>query len=131
MRHAKSPNSKSSQIKALTIRQPWAELILRGRKPYEVRKWKTEWRGLLAIHSSKKIDAQDARDLGLDPEKLRTGCFVGVATLSEVRPYTRDDARLLKKRSAGGDWEPNHFAWVLKKPRRIMPTKAKGGASVV
>ena len=26
--------------RALTIRQPWAELIVRGRKPYEIRSWR-------------------------------------------------------------------------------------------
>src|SRR5437660_9074532 len=94
----KSPKSKSPQAKALTIRQPWAELILRGRKPFELRSWKTKYRGPLVIHAAMKIDAEDARQLGLNPQKLITSAFVGVAILSDVRPYTREDANLLKKR---------------------------------
>src|SRR2546430_5144162 len=52
----------------------------------------------LVIHAAMKIDAEDARQLGLNPEKLITSAFVGVAILSDVRPYTREDANLLKKR---------------------------------
>ena len=113
-------------IKALTIRQPWAELILLGRKKYELRTWMTKYKGLLAIHASGKIDAEDARHFGLDPEKLVTSAFVGFVTLKEVRPYTREDARLLKKRRAGYGWFPHNLSWVLKKPKRISPIEAKG-----
>lgn len=125
-RHRTSHNREKVPIRALTIRQPWAELILRRRKPFELRTWKTKHKGLLAIHAGSRVDAADARKLGLNPEKLITGAFVGVVELAEVRPYTREDARLLKKRRAGFGWFPKHFSWVLKKPRRISPVKAKG-----
>jgi hypothetical protein len=101
MMPTKSPKTKKSPVKALTIRQPWAELILRGRKPYELRSWKTNYRGFLAIHAAAKINAEKARRLGLNPERLIVGAFVGVAILSDVRPHTREDARLLKKKRAG------------------------------
>jgi ASCH domain len=126
MRSSKSSKAKNRSNKALTIRQPWAELILRGRKPFELRTWKTKYRGPVVIHAAAKIDAADARQLGLNPEKLITSAFVGVAVLSEVRPYTRDDAMLLKRRRAGFGWFPHNFSWVLKKPRRISPVRGKG-----
>jgi ASCH domain len=88
-------------MKALTIRQPWAELILRGRKPFELRTWRTKYRGPLVIHAAAKIDAWDAQNFGLNPEKLTTSAFVGFAILSDVRPHTRADARLLKRRRGG------------------------------
>ncbi len=118
--------AEKAPLKALTIRQPWAELILRERKPYELRSWKTNYRGPLVIHAAAKIDAGDAVQLGFRPEKLITGAFVGVAILSAVRPYTKSDAKLLRKRRAGFGWFPHYFSWVLKKPRRISPMKAKG-----
>jgi ASCH domain len=130
MRHMQSAKSKSVPIKALTIRQPWAELILRGRKSFELRTRRTKYRGPLAIHAAAKIDAWDARHFGLNPEKLVTSAFVGFAILSDVRPYTRADARLLKKRRAGYGWFPHNLAWVLKKPHRIPPVKAKGQLSI-
>jgi len=130
MRATKSPKSAKFEIKALTIRQPWAELILRGRKPFELRSWRTKYRGPLVIHAAAKVDAWDARHFGLKPEKLITSAFVGGAILADVRPYTRADARLLKKRRAGLGWFPGNFSWVLKKPRRISPVKAKGQLSL-
>ena len=130
MGNSKSSRAKKTLIKALTIRQPWAELILRGRKPYELRSWGTNYRGPLAIHAAMRVDSDDARQLGLSHEKLVTSSFVGVAVLSDVRPYAREDARLLKKRRAGFGWFPHNFSWVLKKPRRIKPVKAKGQLSL-
>lgn len=42
---------------ALTIRQPWASLIVRGGKDIENRTWPTRFRGPVLIHASKKHDA--------------------------------------------------------------------------
>lgn len=84
---------KESSIKALTIRQPWAELILRGRKPYELRSWRTKYRGPLVIHAAMRVNSDAARRLGLNPEKLVTSAFIGVVVLRDVRPYTREDER--------------------------------------
>jgi hypothetical protein len=125
----KSPKTKTPSIKALTIRQPFPELILRRRKHVEIRSWRAHYTGPLLIHAGMRIDSESATEAGLNSEELTTSAFVGVAVLSEVRPYTRKDARILKKRRAGGhDWEPGSFAWVLEEPKplRIPPIKAKG-----
>lgn len=53
-------------IKALTIKQPWASLIIRCGKDYENRDWPSSYRGIVAIHSSAKMspaDLEDACDL--------------------------------------------------------------------
>jgi ASCH domain len=118
MRPARSSKTKTPLIRALTIRQPFPELILRGRKPFELRSWKTNYRGPILIHSAMKVNSHFARELGLNPEKLTAGAFVGVAVLSDVRPYTREDARLLKKRRAGGGWYPH---LVLLGPQETLP----------
>jgi hypothetical protein len=130
LKASKSQKAKRSVLKALTIRQPWAELILRGRKPFELRTWRTKYRGPLVIHAAAKVDDWGARHFGLNPEKLTTSAFVGFAILSDVRPYTRADARLLKKTRAGYGWFPHNHAWVLTKARRISPVKAKGQLSL-
>lgn len=41
-------------MKAITLHQPWADLIARGIKTLETRTWPTQFRGLLAIHAGKK-----------------------------------------------------------------------------
>ena len=124
---AKATDEEAQPIRTLTIRQPWPELILRGRKPFELRSWSTKYRGPLVIHAGAKVDSNSATRLGLNPDELVSGAFVGVAVLKEVRPYTREDARFLKKRRGNiGGWHPGVFAWVLVNPRRITPIKAKG-----
>ena len=43
-------------MKVLSIRQPWAWLIMTGLKDVENRTWNTDFRGRFAIHASKKFD---------------------------------------------------------------------------
>ena len=120
-------NADYREIRALTIRQPFPELILRRRKPYEIRSWKTNYRGPLLIHSAARIKTDCAKESGLKPDTLVTSAFVGVAVLSDVRPYTRADSKLLNQKRAIGGWSPGQFSWVLKKPIRFArPIKANG-----
>ena len=42
-------------MKALTLTQPWATLILLGAKTYETRSWATTYRGPLAIHAAQGL----------------------------------------------------------------------------
>jgi ASCH domain len=116
-----------STIKALSIGQPWAELILRHRKPYEIRSWKTHYRGLLLIHASRTFRREPAFLLGIDRDHCVVGAFVGWAELADVRPFFRKDTALLKQRKGGnGWWEPDQFAWVLKRVHRIDPIPYMG-----
>jgi hypothetical protein len=43
-------------VKCLSVRQPWAWAIIHGTKDIENRNWKTDFRGLLAIHAGKALD---------------------------------------------------------------------------
>jgi len=45
-------------MKALSIRQPWAWLLLKGIKDIENRTWRTNHRGPFLIHASKKFDTK-------------------------------------------------------------------------
>lgn len=46
----------STVVKVLSIRQPWAWLIVAGLKDIENRTWKTDYRGRLLIHAGKEFD---------------------------------------------------------------------------
>jgi ASCH domain-containing protein len=127
MASARYARKFDSAVRALSIGQPWAELILRRRKPFEIRSRNMKYRGLLILHASKKIKTDAAQKLGIDPRKLDRGAFVGWAYLSDVRPYTRSDARILRRRKAVTEkWQPGSYALVLKKVRRIKPVPFKG-----
>ena len=43
-------------MKTLTVKQPWASLIVEGIKDIENRTWKTNFRGRMLIHASAKPD---------------------------------------------------------------------------
>jgi hypothetical protein len=44
-------------LPALSIRQPWADLILWGIKEVENRTWPTRFRGRLLIHAGRQVDS--------------------------------------------------------------------------
>lgn len=76
------------KIKCLSIRQPWAWLIVNGKKPVENRTWPTQVRGWIAIHAGKTLASPEERiwiqrkfpQIPL-PSNLDTGKIVGVAHL--------------------------------------------------
>lgn len=41
-------------MKALTVKQPWASLIVEGIKDIENRTWKTNYRGRIYVHAAKQ-----------------------------------------------------------------------------
>lgn len=49
-------------MKAISIRQPWASLIIAGIKDLENRTWATSHRGPILIHAAAKMTAHEYRD---------------------------------------------------------------------
>lgn len=47
---------EDKSMKALSIKQPWAWLIVNGHKDIENRTWKTDFRGELYIHAGNSFD---------------------------------------------------------------------------
>lgn len=69
-------------MKVLTIKQPWASLIVQGYKRFEFRSWQTKYRGDLLIHAGKGIDKEAIKRLEKYlPEELPTGKILGKVTL--------------------------------------------------
>jgi ASCH domain len=99
-------------MRALSVKQPWAELIARGLKKVENRTWARDFRGDLLIVASKGRNDEEVIDAGLDPEVLVYGAAVCVVNLTKV---TGDD----------GDYK-----WHLSDPRRVKPFPVKGYASI-
>ena len=69
-------------MKVLTIKQPWATLIMQGDKRFEFRSWKTKYRGELLIHAGKGIDNKSVERLKKYlPEELPAGKILGKVKL--------------------------------------------------
>ena len=69
-------------MKVLTIKQPWATLIIQGDKRFEFRSWQTKYRGELLIHAGKGKDKEAINRLKkYIPEVLPQGKILGKVTL--------------------------------------------------
>lgn len=71
---------------ALSLKQPWAALVVSGRKTIEVRKWSTAVRGRVYIHAARVPDDRpQAWDLVTDelkPLAQLAGGLIGAADLT-------------------------------------------------
>jgi len=126
-------------MRALTILQPWADLIMSGEKRVENRTWPTKYRGRLYIHAGKSREALVTKDVdgqavcirtGKRVEDLRFGFVVGVAVLLDCIPIEElrgnsTPAKYPELQShpyAEGPW-----CWVLaERPTPIGPWPYKG-----
>lgn len=107
-------------MKALSFRQPWAELILQGRKTMDLRTYNSHYRGVLAVHTSQTVEAEMCEEHGLNSNNLDTGGVVGTVELLDVIPL--DEAaynKYLDAHLAGRRWREGLYGWVLARPARL------------
>ena len=120
-------------MRALTIRQPYASLIMAGIKTVETRSWSTNERGPLAIHAALRPE-QDVNELwrlledaGVDIG-VAFGCVIGVVDIIDVLP-TRQH-RPARQRPLG-DFRRGRYAWLLANPRELAsPIPVRGQQSL-
>ena len=87
--------------KALTICQPYAELIMRGEKPIENRTWWTSYRGPLLIHAGKSRTWMDEGDEQRYPN-MAFGAIVGRVTMVDCVRVEKLPAELRDHAHANG-----------------------------
>ena len=108
-------------MKALSIRQPWAWLIIAGHKDIENRSRNTRYRGQLLVHAGRgwarmPIDEIEKRfRLKIPAEKLMRGGIIGVVELVDV--VTKHQSRW---------FDGDGFGWVLKNPKPLPFRKMDG-----
>jgi activating signal cointegrator 1 len=134
-------------VKALTVRQPFAQAIALGIKRFETRSWDYGHRALLAIHAGKFSGDQacfrrhqEAFGSAGFPEwdDLPKAAVIAVVEVAEVletvelvfRGEITDKGRTLgvtPLEVALGNWEPGGKAWRLSRVRRLRaPIPARG-----
>lgn len=127
-------------MKALSIRQPWAGLIVAGYKDIENRNWPTSYRGSILIHAGKLPD-NDCTDgvgyycefidwleeigmghvahlLGGEINCSRRGGIVGIAEITDC--VTESDS----------PWFTGKYGFVLRNARPLPFTPWKGQQSI-
>lgn len=73
-------------MKCLSVSQPFADLIVLGKKSIELRNWNTNFRGDFLIHAPLKIRVEDSKRLKIN-KKFTTGAIIGKAQLYDVKKY--------------------------------------------
>jgi ASCH domain len=110
-------------MKALSIKQPWAWLIVNGHKPIENRSWRTSFRGQFLIHAGKKWGREQLDDLArvqaqfphiVMPDGFELGAIVGVATITDC--VSESDS----------PWFYGPYGFVLQDARPVKPANYRG-----
>jgi len=99
--------------KAISLKQPWANLVASGKKTIETRKWTTNFRGKIVICSSQK------------PSIAPAGYALCTAELYHIEPMKRQH-----EEKACIKIYPGAFSWFLKNIRPFknpIPVKGKLG----
>ena|SRR3989344_9253354 len=111
-------------MKALSLKQPFAELILQGKKKIELRNWNTKFRGEFFIHASKIPDKEAMKKFGFD--NLSLGGIVGKAFLKDVKKYNNktEHKKDGKLHLASSFW--GNYGFILENPQRIKEVPCKG-----
>ena len=106
-------------MKVLSLKQPYAELVVSGRKKIELRSWNTKIRGEFLIHASKTPDLNAMKQFGFD--SLPCGLIVGKAKLVEVKHYNSKEEHAKDKELhlASSDW--GNYGFILEDAQRIEP----------
>lgn len=112
-------------MRALSIRQPWAWLIVQGHKPVENRDWSIKYRGPVLIHAGLTLSRKHYEDLELDMavrmriglpayEDLQRGGVVGVAEIVDC------------VEQSDSPWFTGPFGFVLARARPLPFYPCKG-----
>lgn len=133
------PFTRDQEIRGLSLTALWAYLVAIKAKRIETRSWSTQYRGLVAIHASRKFPKAERALCWRDPfrsalieggldgndDHLPLGVIVAIARLSDVwstagmvavnamRPAGFDEL-LTPKEEAFGDYSEGRYGFVLR-----------------
>jgi len=118
-------------LKCLSVSQPFADLIISGKKIIELRNWNTNFRGEFLIHAPIKIRTEDCKRLKIN-EKLVTGAIIGKAELYEVKKYNsiKEIKTDQKFHLASKNFHDRTYGFMLKNSKSLripIPYKGKLG----
>lgn len=120
-------------MKVLTIKEPWATLIIDGYKKYEFRSWKTNYRGKILIHAGMSLEKDMLKRFEEYDLKCSKGEIIGEAELTDCILVDKEFNDELIKINPVVYAKSNHvqkYAWKLEnviKYSNPIPIKGKLG----
>ena len=123
-------------MKVITILQPWAELIVLGKKKIETRSFERSYRGKILIQASKKFTPLQRKlceqwpfNEYMDTKRLEFGKIIGSAELTSIATTKSAVAGLEARGTESaaeeyhfGDYSEGRFAWYLQNPIKFLKT---------
>lgn len=122
-------------MKALTICQPYAEMIVRGNKRVENRTWPTNYRGGIYIHAGKSRDWLDDDGKGIDFScgiRIASMAFGAVVATARLEDCLHFDRIMRGEYDDKYPWLRNHehtngpWCWVLSCVSPVGPWPWRG-----
>ncbi len=122
-------------MKVLTIKQPWASLIILGYKRFEFRSWQTKYRGDLLIHAGLGVDKEAMTRLAKYlPEELPKGEIIGKVKLVDCIKMSPEFKELLLNENSEiykNSVFKENYGWQMTDVQKFdKPIKAKGHLSL-
>ena len=134
-------------MKAITVWQPWAQLLAEGKKHDETRSWRTNYRGEILIHAAKSDhsgillhipmnELKYFQEAGITSriDKLQTGAIIGAAILTDCKLIDQTYHDFIKEfcpeEFLYGDFTVGRYAWRFEKPQLFktpIPVSGKQG----
>lgn len=125
------------KIPAITLHQPFAQLLVLGQKHNETRDWETDYRGPLAIHAGKSQEGlihcieEPFRSVleaagYTQATELPLGAVVGLVTIVDCVSTNDMPHPVSEQEAAFGNYEPDRFVWITKDAVRVDPIPARG-----
>lgn len=108
-------------MKALSVKQPWASLLVHGIKTGEVRTWKTKHKGPLLIVSSQQEDRKAMEHFNHVPGSLPAGKAIGIVDVWDCREFTKGYERFALR-----PFVKDAYIWLVRNPRKIEPFAVSG-----
>lgn len=103
-------------MKVLTIKQPWASLIIDGYKKYEFRSWKTNYRGKILIHAGMSLEQDMVKRFEGYNIDYELGAIIGeveIVDCIKVTPEFNNELRYIDPIVYGRSNHVETYAWKL------------------
>ena len=124
-------------MKTITIKQPYATLIVEGLKEYEFRTWKTKYRGDILIHAGKGIDKEAMKRYDHLNLEYPSGKIIAKATITDCLYVDDELKKELKNKNSliyhnilkdNSNWEG--YAFKLENIKKIPQIEVTGKLSL-
>lgn len=121
-------------MRILTLKEPFATLIMKEIKTIETRSWRTNYRGEIYIHAGLKKPKYDyksddfkkiADQLTYTPGFVLCKCNL-VDCIEMTEEYIQDIKKNYYTDYICGEYKVGRFAWILENVELIEPFKVKG-----